>query len=87
MITGSTKSGFTYSIPENNFDDMRLVDALSEIANDGNTLAISQVTKLMLGKEQRDALYAHVRREDGTVPPDAVANELMEILQAKGKNS
>ena len=55
MIEGRTKSGFEYSIEEDNIDQ-ELLDALAE-ADDGNPLKISKVIRLMLGDEQRKRLY------------------------------
>lgn len=83
MITGKTKSGFEYSIPESHFDDMRLVDALSE----ATAQSVSRAILLILGKEQKEALYQHVQREDGTVPAEAVTDEILEIFQTHAKNS
>lgn len=87
MITGKTQSGFAYEICENAFDDMRLVDALAELTNENDPLALSSIAMLLLGKAQRAALYTHLQREDGTVPPALVTQEIVEILQAKAKNS
>ncbi len=87
MISGTTESGFAYNIPETHFDDMRLVDALSDLANENDVLAISRIALLVFGREQRDALYKHLQRDDGTVPPDQVSKEISEIMQAKAKNS
>ncbi len=87
MITGTTKSGFAYNIAENAFDDMRMIDALADLTGDCDVRAMTRVVKLFLGEEQRDKLYEHVRREDGTVPPERVLSEITEIIQERAKNS
>lgn len=87
MFTGETKSGFKFEISENSFDDMRVVDALAAISEGENPLAISELVMLLLGKKQRDALYKHLKRADGTVPPGKVVDEIVEIVQLKSKNS
>ena len=87
MIGGTTASGFAYEVSENAFDDMRIVDALSELVDNDDPLAVSRITLLLLGKGQRDALYKHLQREDGTVPAMDVVRELKEIMQANAKNS
>ena len=86
MLTGVTSTGFEYTIPEENID-MELLDALAEV-DDGNVLASSKACTLLLGKEQKKALYNHVRNEKGKVPPAALIAELMDIVKnAKdGKN-
>lgn len=83
MIKGKTTSGFEFEIDENAADNMELVDALAEAAND-DLLAISIVGKLLLGKELRKKLYDHIRAEDGRVPTKAAVNEFMEIMGALG---
>lgn len=88
MIEGRTKSGFKYSIEEDNIDQ-ELLDALAE-ADDGNPLKISKVIRLMLGDEQRKRLYDHLRDEKGHVPIKAVIDTFSEILAndgTGGKNS
>ena len=45
------KNGFVVEVSENAADNMELVDALSEMKDDDDTLAISKVTKLLLGKK------------------------------------
>ena len=84
MLEGKTKSGFSFSIEDNVLDDMRLVDALAEI--DANPMAISKVVQLLLG-DQRNALYAHLARDDGSVPVEAVVEAVMDIFQAGDKRA
>lgn len=83
MIKGRTTSGFEFEIDENAADNMELVDALAEAADD-DLLAISTVGKLLLGKELRKKLYDHIRTEDGRVPTKAAVNEFMEIMGVLG---
>lgn len=87
MIGGTTASGFAYEVSENAFDDMRLVDALADLIDNNDPIALSRITSLVLGKEQRAALYKHLQRDDGTVPAELVSKELVEIMQANAKNS
>lgn len=87
MITGTTASGFAYSIPDENVNNMEFLDALAE-AEDGNPLRISKVLRLLLGDEQRKALYDRLRGEDGRVPVESVMAELKDILaNDSSKNS
>lgn len=84
MLKGETKSGFQYEIPDNVFDNMELVDAIAEAAEDDNA-AISRIVKLTLGAEQRKKLYDHLRTEDGRVPTEQVFEAVGEIFAAFGK--
>ena len=86
MINGKTTSGFEYTINPAVLDDMELLDTIVEI--DTNPLALSKVLKMVLGDEQRKALYDHLRTEDGRVPVMAVSAAISEIFNSssQGKN-
>ena len=89
MITGKTESGFEFQIDEEMFNDMELLDRLVE-ADGGNYTALSNVITTIIGKEQKQRLYDHVRNEAGRVPIKAVADEFREIISLAGsglKNS
>jgi hypothetical protein len=82
MIRGKTSSGFEYAIEETTLDNMELLDAIVEA--DKNPLAVSRVVKLVLGEEQRMALYDHLRTENGNVPVAAVSKAIAEIFRGTG---
>lgn len=84
MVTGTTSSGFAFSLDEKALDNMELVDTLAEMQS-GDPLAISAVVRMVLGEEQRRALYEHLRTADGRVPATAVSDAVMEIFDAFGK--
>jgi len=88
MRTGKTKSGFEFEIEESALDNMELIDALAEI-DDGNAAAITKVSKLLFGNEQRKRIYDHIRTQDGNVPISAFTQEVLEIFSnlKEGKNS
>lgn len=87
MLTGVTSTGFEYTIADDNLDDMELLDALAAVDN-GNILAASKVCTLLFGKEQKKALYDHVRDENGKVRYSSVVRELTDIIlhSENGKN-
>lgn len=89
MKKGKTKSGFEFEVDENVVNDMRLVDAVAEVADGSNPLAISFVVKTILG-DAKEALYKHVAEEDGRVPVEKINDEVTEIINllgSSGKNS
>ena len=89
MITGKIESGFEFQIDEEMFNDMELLDRLVEV-DGGNYTALSNVITTIIGKEQKQRLYDHVRNEAGRVPIKAVADEFREIISLAGsglKNS
>ncbi|MBQ9027403.1 MAG: hypothetical protein IJ110_01420 [Lachnospiraceae bacterium] len=85
MITGKTESGFEFQIDEDLFNDMELLDRLVD-ADKGNYRALSDAISCIMGKDQKQKLYDHVRTESGRVPIKAVANEFREILSLSGSN-
>lgn len=85
MITGTTSSGFKFSLAETAVDNMELLDALAD-ASDNDPLAISRVLTLLLGKEQKQKMYDALREEDGRVPIAKVNEEIVEIFRAFGKS-
>lgn len=80
----TTQSGFTCELPENAADNMELVDALAEMQGDSDILAVSRVLRLLLGNDNRKALYDHLR-VDGRVPIEAVTAEISDIFAALGQ--
>lgn len=83
MLNGKTKSGFEFSVDPNVLDNMELLDAVAEI--DTNPLAVSKVINMVLGAEQRKALYDHLRTEDGRVPVKAVSDAITDIFSSCGQ--
>lgn len=77
----TTKSGFCLEIEEERLNNMELLDALADL-DEGNGAALSTVMRLLLTREQKKALYDHLRTPGGTVPIEAVAETLQEIFEA-----
>lgn len=80
----TTRSGFSCDLPEAAIDNMEMVDALAEMQSDSDTLAVSRVLRLLLGNDNRKALYDHLR-VDGRVPIEAVTAEISDIFAALGQ--
>lgn len=83
MVKGVTKSGFEFELEENVINNMELVDALADCADD-NPFAVSKAVKLLLGNDLRQKLYDHLRTEDGRVPMEDVSAAVSEIFAAFG---
>ncbi len=84
MVTGKTKSGFSFCVKKRAIQNMELVETLAEM-DGGNPLLIAKVIKMMLGEDQKKKLYDHVRDEEGYVSSDDVERELIEIFDTCGK--
>lgn len=77
----TTKSGFCLELDEERLNNMELLDALADL-DGGNGAAMSTVLRLLLSREQKKALYDHLRTPGGTVPIDAVTETLKEIFES-----
>lgn len=81
------ESGYCCELEENVLDNMELLDRLVEV-EEGKPAALSAALMLLLGQEQRKALYDHLRTEDGRVPIRDTARAMGEIIRGtRGKNS
>lgn len=90
MVTGTTKSGFSFEIDPDALNDWDTLELIGVIHN-GDAMAkfaVFDLIKRLLGEEQTNRLKDHCRNEKGFVPLDIVQNELFDILSVKTvKNS
>lgn len=80
MFTGKTKSGFEFSVDPARMNDMEYIELIAEAQT--NILVIPRILVKLLGEEQKNALYDHVRTDDGRVPLEAIDVEFNEIMNA-----
>ena len=87
MIKGNTKTGFVFELHDECMDNMELLELMVQIQN-GNPTALIPANQMLLGEEQKKALYDHLRAPDGRVPVKAVAEAFADIVKAAkaGKN-
>ena len=78
MKKGVTKSGFEYELTDERLNNFELFDVMAEV--DENSLLIPKMLTLLLGKDQKKALYDHLRDEKGIVPIEKVTEEIKEIF-------
>ena len=88
--TGTTSTGFRYEITDEAMNDAELLDALIE-ADEGNATSMMKAMNKLLGTEQKQKLYEHLRNEHGRVPlmgERSLAAEISEIMSGDAaKNS
>ena len=93
MKEGITSTGFRYQFDERNLDDMRFVDILMVVVDENSTLldklsGTSKLLLMLLGEEQKEALYKHIgERYDGRVPRAELEKALEEIMNGAGEDA
>lgn len=85
MISGKLSNGFEFEIDENNLDDMRFIEALSDL-NKGNPLAMPTVYDCIFGKEQKEKLYDEVAKANNGRVPIKVMTDLFEEVMTQSKD-
>ena len=80
------ESGYCCEIQENVLDNMELLEKLVE-AEEGHPAALISALDMILGKEQRKALFDHLRTDDGRVPMKDTERALVEIIRAAGRKN
>ena len=85
MRKGTTESGFTFEVDEEDLNDMEFVELLANAQED--SLMFPRLIERMLGEEQKKALYDHLRNKNGRVPVDATIDIVTEILTLAGEDT
>lgn len=89
MRRGILSNGFEYEFDETVADDMEFLDVLAAVMADDSTnqerlIAASKLGDMLLGKEQKNRLYAHIRAEHGRVPVAVFQGLLGELMSGSG---
>lgn len=82
MITGKSKSGFTYEIEEECLDDWGILKTAQKV-DKGQVGYIVDLGEALIGAEQMDRLEKHVaERNGGKVRATDMVAEIFEIMNA-----
>lgn len=85
--TGTTESGFQYTLPPDAIDDYELLEDLCDIDN-GDISKIPIIARRLLGDAQLEALKNHVRKKNGRVSATKMVEEITQIFNgSQVKNS
>ena len=83
-MNGKTKSGFKYEINEKILSDWRFLVAASKAQSKDSSEQLAgavEMVQLILGNDGYEGLIKHIsERNDGSVPVEAVLNEVAEII-------
>ena len=88
MLTVELKNGFKAKVDPEVLNDMYFFEALAEAEEE--PLKFDKVCNMLLGKEQKRALYKSLEDKNGRVAPDVASEALTEIFEKmgeEGKNS
>lgn len=87
MVHVKTASGFECDVNEQVLDDVEVLDYLVAI-DEGDTRKYPRLMAKIFTPETKQALYDHVRTEDGRVPYSAFGAEITDVFNAikGGKN-
>ena len=77
-MQGKTKSGFEFEVDEDVITSMEFVDMVAEL--DEKPMKIGKVVRFMLGEDQKEKLYKHVRGDKKLTPAKDVDKEVNEIF-------
>lgn len=82
MLTGTTSTGFVYSVPESVTDDWSIVEAYCKIMR-GDLGEVDQFPIMILGTEANvKKLKNHVKKVTGYLSAKGLMSELKEIMNA-----
>lgn len=91
MTQGQTSTGFLFEFDPQRANDMHVLKHVRALIDPkatplDRTSSLVDLPVMLLGREQTDALYAHLEKlHDGRVPPAELERELTEIMQGGGE--
>lgn len=86
LKTGKLSTGFKCKIDEAWLDDMELVEDMAA-ADAGDVLKYPAIITKMLGADQKQRLYDHLRdKKTGRVAVEKVGNAILELLTSIGED-
>lgn len=77
-MKGKTSSGFKFEVNEDAVKSMEFIDLINDL--DEKPTMIGKVIKFMLGEDQKERLYTHVRGGRKFTPAEGVNKEVEEIF-------
>lgn len=83
MVKVRLDNGFECTIEPEQLNDMYFIEALAEVET--NIVQLSKVCTMLLGAEQKRALYKSLENEEGRVPLQAINDAVTEIMTKAGE--
>ena len=79
------ENGFNCKVDPAALDNMELVELLAVLEDD--PLKMPAIINMVLGAEQKAALYDHIRDDAGRVPVEAVNEAMSDIFTKMGEDA
>lgn len=77
-MQGTTKSGFKFEVNEEAVKSMEFIDLVNDLNE--SPMVLGKVITFMLGEDQKEKLYKHVRGDKKFTPVEGVNKEVEEIF-------
>ena len=85
MVKGKTKSGFAFEANEKQMENAEFLENFVELQKN-NGLVCFDMVAMLLGKDGKQALYDHIRTDDGIVPVERLTDEIKDIFEKMDEN-
>ena len=81
-IEGTLSNGFKYEYDDKVFHSMRFLDTVADSQRPDHAYAFSDMVRMILGEEQREALYEYIEAKGGEVTVELMGDIIQEITGA-----
>ena len=82
VVKGELKNGFKYKYDDKVYHSMRFLDAVAASQKPETGYAFSDMVRLLLGDEQREALYEYIEAKGDDVTVELMGEIIQEITEA-----
>lgn len=82
IVKGELSNGFKYEYDDRVFHNMRFLDAVADSQKPDKGYAFSDMVRLLLGEEQREALYQYIEAKGEEVTVELIGDIVQEITEA-----
>lgn len=89
IVKGVLKNGFKFEYDDMVYHSMRFLDAVADSQKPDKGYAFSDMVRLLLGAEQREALYEYIEAKGEEVTVELMGDIMQELTEAantEGKN-
>ncbi len=82
IVKGELKNGFKFEYDDKVFHLMRFIDAVADSQKPDKGYAFSDMVRLILGVEQREALYEYIEAKGEEVTAELMGDIVQELTEA-----